>query len=284
MKIVDSKKITEVIKKMAIESNYFLNEDVIDKIRKSYVEEKNTVSKEILGDMLENLDIAKRDNIPICQDTGMVVVFVDIGDEIYIKGNIEDSINEGIRQGYRDGYLRNSIVDDPFQRINTLDNTPAVIHYSFSKGEKLKITLAPKGFGSENMGRLKMLRPSDGKEGVKKFVIDTIKEAGPNPCPPIVVGVGIGGTMDKACQIAKKALFRNLNETNENNELARLERELLEDINSLDIGPQGFGGSVTALAVNVETFPTHIAGLPVAVNINCHVSRHKEAIIEGEDI
>lgn len=283
MRIVDSKKITEAVKDMSIESNYFLNEDVVNKIKESYLEEKNSISKEILRDMLENLDIAKKDNIPICQDTGMVVVFVDIGDNIYIKGNIEDAINEGIRQGYKEGYLRNSVVKDPLERINTGDNTPAVIHYSFVKEEKIKIILAPKGFGSENMSGLKMLKPSDGKEGVKKFVIDTVKSAGPNPCPPIIVGVGIGGTMDKASQIAKKALFRNLNETNKKQHLEELEREILEEINKLDIGPQGFGGNTTALAVNIESFPTHIAGLPVAVNINCHVSRHKEVIIEGDE-
>lgn len=283
MRIVDSKKITEAVKDMSIESNYFLNEDVVNKIKESYLEEKNSISKEILRDMLENLDIAKKDNIPICQDTGMVVVFVDIGDNIYIKGNIEDAINEGIRQGYKEGYLRNSVVKDPLERINTEDNTPAVIHYSFVKGEKIKIILAPKGFGSENMSGLKMLKPSDGKEGVKKFVIDTVKSAGPNHCPPIIVGVGIGGTMDKASQIAKKALFRNLNETNKKQHLDELEREILEEINKLDIGPQGFGGNTTALAVNIESFPTHIAGLPVAVNINCHVSRHKEVIIEGDE-
>lgn len=282
MKTLDSKKITEAIKKMSIESNYTLSKDIVDKIKKSHLEETNDIAKELLGDIIENLDVAKEKNIPICQDTGIAVIFVEIGEEVYIKGNIEESINEGIRQGYQEGYLRKSIVRDPLERVNTGDNTPGIIHYSFTKGDKVRLLFSSKGFGSENMGALKMLKPSDGVEGVKKFVIETVKEAGPNPCPPIVVGVGIGGTMDKACEIAKRALFRDINIPNGKKHLEILEEELLLEINKLEIGVQGFGGQTTALAVNIESFPTHIAGLPVAVNINCHVSRHKEIILEGE--
>lgn len=215
--------------------------------------------------------------MPICQDTGMACVFVEIGQEVHIVGGLlEDAINEGVRRGYNEGFLRKSVVKDPIDRINTKDNTPAIIYYDIVKGDKLKITVAPKGFGSENMSRIKMLKPSDGLQGVKDFVIETVKLAGPNPCPPIVIGVGIGGTFDKVAYLAKKALIRPLNKKNSNQFYSDLEKELLDAINKLGIGPQGFGGKTTALGLNIETYPTHIAGLPVAVNINCHATRHKE--------
>lgn len=229
--------------------------------------------------LVENAEIAKEKNIPICQDTGMAVFFVEIGQEVLIEGDtLTDAINEGVRQGYEEGYLRKSVVS-PINRINTKDNTPAVIHYDMVKGDKIKIEFAAKGFGSENMSKMKMLKPSDGLEGIKKFIIDTVSEAGPNPCPPMVIGVGIGGTVDKCAQIAKKALFRELGEFNKDENIAKLESELLTAINKLGIGPQGLGGTTTALGLNIETFPTHIAGLPVVVNINCHASRHKKVVI-----
>ena len=235
------------------------------------------MAKEILEKILTNIDIAKKEEMPICQDTGMACVFIEIGQDVHIiGGNLKDAINEGIRQGYNEGFLRKSVVKDPLDRINTMDNTPAIIYYDIVEGDKLKIKVAPKGFGSENMSQLKMLKPADGLEGVKDFVLKVVKEAGPNPCPPIVVGIGIGGTFDKAANLAKKALVRPLNEKNNNEFYANLEKELLKEVNELGIGPQGFGGKTTALAVNIETYPTHIAGLPVAVNINCHVTRHAE--------
>ena len=219
--------------------------------------------------------------MPICQDTGMACIFLDIGQDVhFIDGNLEEAINEGVRRGYKDGYLRKSIVKDPvLNRVNTKDNTPAIIYYNIVDGDKVKITVSPKGFGSENMSKIAMLKPSDGIEGVKKFILKTVEEAGPNPCPPMVVGVGIGGTFDKVALLAKKALLRPINERNKNEDYAKLEEELLKDINSLGIGPQGFGGLTTALGINIETYPTHIAGMPVAVNISCHVTRHKERVI-----
>ena len=228
----------------------------------------------ILDQIIENFNIADENLQPICQDTGLACVFLSIGQDVHIKGNLEEAVNEGVRKGYSQGYLRKSVVSDPLNRVNTGDNTPAMIYYDICPGDKIKITVAPKGFGSENMSQIKMLKPSDGIEGVKDFVIKVVEDAGPNPCPPIVVGVGIGGTFDKAAYLAKKALMRPVDQRNSEDFYAELEEELLEKINALGIGPQGFGGRTTALAVNIEKFPTHIAGLPVAVNINCHVTRH----------
>lgn len=277
MKEINVSKITEVVKNMCIDSNYYLTHDVKEKIESAYKQEKWPMAKEILEKILTNIDIAKKEEMPICQDTGMACVFVEIGQDVHIiGGNLKDAINEGIRQGYNEGFLRKSVVKDPLDRINTMDNTPAIIYYDIVEGDKLKIKVAPKGFGSENMSQLKMLKPADGLEGIKDFVLKVVKEAGPNPCPPIVVGIGIGGTFDKAANLAKKALVRPLNEKNNNEFYANLEKELLKEVNELGIGPQGFGGKTTALAVNIETYPTHIAGLPVAVNINCHVTRHAE--------
>lgn len=279
MRKVQVADIVDSVKNMCMEANYRLESDAVDAIEKALTIESSKIGKSILKDMVKNLEIADKNDMPICQDTGMAVFFVEIGREVEIDGNITDAINEGVRQGYQEGYLRASVVSDPILRKNTGDNTPSVIYYDIVEGEEITIKFAPKGFGSENMGKLKMLKPSDGIEGIRQFIIDTVKEAGPNPCPPIVVGVGIGGTMDKACQLAKKALFRRIDSFHKEPHIEKLERELLEEINKLDIGPQGFGGDTTALGVNIETFPTHIAGLPVAVNINCHVSRHRECKI-----
>lgn len=280
MRKISTELIIRTIKDMCIDANYHLGKDVIDKIKESERNEESPIGKDILNKMIINTEIAKNKQIPICQDTGMAVFFIEIGQDVYIEGgSLTESINEGVRQGYKEGYLRKSVVEDPLIRKNTNDNTPAVIHYDIVKGDKLKISFAPKGFGSENMGALKMLKPSDGVEGVKRFIIETVEKAGPNPCPPIVVGVGIGGTMEKSCELAKKALLRKMDKHNEKPHIKDLEVELLEKINNLGIGPQGLGGRITALAVNIETFPTHIAGLPVAVNINCHVARHVEVIL-----
>lgn len=279
MREIDSKLITEEVKRLCIEGNIFLGDDVLKSFKDNLQREESELGKDILKILIENANIAKETHIPLCQDTGMAVFFVEIGQDVIIKGDtLTEAINKGVSEGYTEGYLRKSVVS-PITRINTKDNTPAIIHYEMVKGDKLKIEYAPKGFGSENMSKLKMLKPSDGIEGVKKFIIDTVSEAGPNPCPPIVVGVGIGGTVDKCAQIAKKALFRNVGEHNKDEMIADLEKELIKKINDLGIGPQGLGGNTTALAVNIETFPTHIAGLPVVVNINCHASRHKQVII-----
>jgi len=279
MRIINTDNIVNAVKKMCIESNFNLNSDIKNALKEGKEKEESPIGKEILKNILINADISEKNRVPMCQDTGMVVVFAEIGEEIFIDGNIKDAINEGVRLGYREGFLRKSIVSDPIYRENTNDNTPAVIHYDFVKGNKLKLTIAPKGFGSENMGKLKMLKPSDGIEGVRKFILETVGEAGPNPCPPIVVGVGIGGTMDKVTEIAKKASIRPINEYNKIKYIEEFEKQMLLDINKLGIGPQGLGGTVTAIGVNVEIFPTHIAGLPVAVNISCHATRHMEVIL-----
>jgi len=276
---IDSKVITKEVKKLCIEGNIYLGDDVIKSFKENLEKEKSDLGKDILNILIENAQIAKETHIPLCQDTGMAVFFVEIGQEVIIKGDtLTDAINKGVSEGYTKGYLRKSVVS-PITRINTKDNTPAIIHYEMVKGDKIKIQYAPKGFGSENMSQLKMLKPSDGIEGVKEFIVKTVSEAGPNPCPPIVVGVGIGGTVDKCAQIAKKALFRDIGTHSKDEMIADLEKEMIKKINDLGIGPQGLGGNTTALAVNIETFPTHIAGLPVVVNINCHSARHKQVII-----
>lgn len=280
MREINVSEVTKAVKKLCIDANYYLSADVKNKIEEAAKNETWDMAKGILDKILTNVQISKDEDMPICQDTGMACVFVEIGQDVHlVGGSIEDAINEGVRQGYEEGYLRKSVVKDPLDRVNTKDNTPAVIYYDVVPGDKLKITVAPKGFGSENMSQLKMLKPADGLDGVKEFVLKVVKEAGPNPCPPIVVGVGIGGTFDRAANLAKKALIRPLSERNSNQFYADLENELLEKVNSIGIGPQGFGGKTTALAVNIETYPTHIAGLPVAVNINCHVTRHSEVIL-----
>lgn len=277
MREIKVSQITEAIRKLCIDANYYLGSDIKNRLIKSHDEEDWDIAKGILNKILVNADIAKNEEMPMCQDTGVACVFIEIGQEVQVVGGaLEDAINEGVRQGYKDGYLRKSVVKDPLDRVNTKDNTPAMIYYNIVPGDKLKITVAPKGFGSENMSQIKMLKPSDGLQGVKDFIIKVVKEAGPNPCPPIIVGVGIGGTFDKAATIAKKALIRSIDVRNENPFYAELEEELVTIINELGIGPQGFGGKTTALAVNIETYPTHIAGLPVAVNINCHATRHAE--------
>ena len=279
MREISAARITEVIRRLCIEANCHLPQDVKARIEACRDSESWALGKEILERIVENYQIADKNDAPICQDTGVACVFLDIGQDVHIVGNLEEAIHEGVRQGYSEGYLRKSVVGDPLERVNTRDNTPAFIYYNIVPGDKLEITVAPKGFGSENMSAIKMLRPSDGVQGVKNFVIQTVENAGPNPCPPIVVGVGIGGTFDKAALLAKKALMRPVDTSNPKPLYANLEKELLEEINALGIGPQGFGGATTALAVNIETFPTHIAGLPVAVNINCHVTRHKTEVL-----
>ena len=272
--------VTEVVKNLSIEANYFLGADIKESLQNLRNEETYELAGQVLDKILLNSEIAAKEEMPMCQDTGMACVFLEIGQDVhFVGGNLEEAINEGVRRGYEEGFLRKSVVEDPIRRVNTKDNTPAIIYYDIVDGAKVKITLAPKGFGSENMSRIGMLKPSDGLEGVKKFIIDTVKAAGPNPCPPMVVGVGIGGTFDKAAYLAKKALIRPINTSNKDEFYKDLEIELLEKINELGIGPQGFGGKTTALGLNIETYPTHIAGLPVAVNINCHATRHKEAII-----
>ena len=274
MRKIKAEKIINNVKEMCIEANLELQPDMKDALVSARENETSEIGKKILGDLEENLKIAKEDSIAICQDTGMAVAFVEVGQKVKVKGSLTDAINEGVRQGYTEGYLRKSVVSDPIERVNTNDNTPAVIHYDIVEGDQIKITIAPKGFGSENMSKIVMLKPADGIEGVKEVVLNAVKEAGPNACPPMVVGVGIGGTFEKCAYLAKKALARDLNSKNENELYADLEDELLEKINKIGIGPGGLGGTQTALGVNVETYPTHIAGLPVAVNICCHVNRH----------
>ena len=275
MRTVDVSEVTRNIKEMCIEANYFLSEDMKEAMKRAADTEKAPLGRKILGQLQENMDIAGEDWIPICQDTGMAVIFMEIGQDVHFEGGfLEDAVNEGVRQGYAEGFLRKSVVRDPILRENTKDNTPAVVHYEIVRGDGVKITVAPKGFGSENMSRVFMLKPADGIEGIKQAVLTAVKEAGPNACPPMVVGVGIGGTFEKCALLAKKALTRSVKKRSEIPYVRELEEEILEKINGLGIGPGGLGGSITALAVNVETYATHIAGLPVAVNICCHVNRH----------
>lgn len=280
MRILHTDEIIKNIKEMCIEANISLSEDVKKACLRAVDQEVSPLGKQILEQLEENRKIAKEEQIPICQDTGMAVVFLKIGQNLHIDGeNLEDAVNEGIRQGYKEGYLRKSVVSDPLLRENTKDNTPGIIHYEIVPGEHLEITVAPKGFGSENMSRVYMLKPADGVEGVKNAVIETVALAGPNACPPMVVGVGIGGSFEKCTLLAKKALTRDLDSVSPLPHIADLEKELLKEINELGIGPAGLGGTVTALGVNIETYPTHIAGLPVAVNICCHVNRHVKRIL-----
>ena len=275
IRTIHTNEIIENVKEVCIEANHFLSVDMKGALSKAIETEKSELGKKILNQLEENLDIASSEMIPICQDTGMAVFFIEIGQDVHFEGmNLEDAINEGVRQGYVEGYLRKSVVSDPIIRENTKDNTPAVIHYSIVPGDRVKITFAPKGFGSENMSRIFMLKPADGIEGVKEAIFTAVKDAGPNACPPMVIGVGVGGTFEKCAILAKQALTRPVNEHSPIPYVAEMEQELLEKINKSGIGPGGLGGSTTALAVNINTYPTHIAGLPVAVNICCHVNRH----------
>ena len=280
MREIDVATITQNIKEMCIEANHFLTDDMKKVFNQAVDTEESPLGKQVLCQLKENLQIAGDDMIPICQDTGMAVVFINVGQEVHLTGgDITDAINEGVRQGYVEGYLRKSVVKDPIYRENTKDNTPAVIHFNIVPGDKVDITVAPKGFGSENMSRVFMLKPADGIEGVKDAILTAVRDAGPNACPPMVVGVGIGGTFEKCAWMAKKALTRNLDEESDVPYVRELEKEMLEKINKLGIGPGGLGGTNTALAVNIETYPTHIAGLPVAVNICCHVNRHSHRVL-----
>ena len=280
MRTIDVAEITEAIKEMCIEANHFLTSDMDDAMKKATTTEKAPLGRQILCQLQDNLQIASEDMIPICQDTGMAVVFMEIGQDVHFTGGVlEDAINEGVRRGYVDGYLRKSVVKDPLIRENTKDNTPAIIHYEMVSGNQVKITVAPKGFGSENMSRVFMLKPADGIEGVKNAIMTAVKDAGPNACPPMVVGVGIGGTFEKCALMAKKALTRPVNEHSDIPYVKELEEELLDKINKTGIGPGGLGGTTTALAVNINTYPTHIAGLPVGINICCHVNRHAVRIL-----
>lgn len=281
MRIVNTKEISKAVEKLLVEANYFLPDSLANRIKAFQDKETNTLAKSVLSKLTENLDAAKELNVPICQDTGMAVIFLEIGQQVFLEGDLlEDAVNEGTANAYIGGYMRKSIVKDPlFDRKNTNDNTPAVIHTKIVPGDKIKITVAPKGFGSENMSRIKMFNPSAEKKDIVDFVTETVKIAGGNPCPPVVVGVGIGGTFEYAAFLAKKALTRDVDVRNPHDKYAQLENEMLEAVNRLNVGPQGFGGKTTALAVNIETFPTHIAGLPCAVNIGCHVTRHKSVII-----
>lgn len=280
MREINVKEITENIKQMCIAATHFLSPDMERALKNGIEKEESKLGKQILEQLQENLQIAGNDMIPICQDTGMAVIFINIGQEVhFVGGNLEEAINEGVRQGYVEGFLRKSVVSDPILRENTKDNTPAVIHYSIVPGDEVEITVAPKGFGSENMSRVFMLKPADGIDGVKNAILTAVKDAGPNACPPMVVGVGIGGTFEKCALLAKKALTRNIETGSDIPYVKELEEEMLEKINRLGIGPGGLGGRVTAFAVNIETYPTHIAGLPVAVNICCHVNRHDHRVI-----
>lgn len=280
MRTINAEEITKNIKEMCMQVNIDLSDDVKEAVLLAKEKEESPIGRQILGQLEENMQIAKSEQIPICQDTGMTVVFLKIGQDVHIEGGyVEDAVNEGIRQGYKEGYLRKSVVGDPIIRENTKDNTPGIIHYEIVPGDKLEITVAPKGFGSENMSRIFMLKPADGIEGVKQAIIQTVKEAGPNACPPMIIGVGIGGTFEKCALLAKKALTRDLNICSSVPYVKELEEEMLEKVNNLGIGPGGLGGRITAIGLNIETYPTHIAGLPVAVNICCHVNRHIRRIL-----
>lgn len=280
MRTLNVSEVTELIKEMCIEANHFLPEDMKCAIESAAAAEKAPLGRQILGQLQENMEIAARDMIPICQDTGMTVIFMEIGQEVHFEGgNLEEAVNEGVRRGYEEGFLRKSVVKDPILRENTGDNTPAVVHYAIVPGDKVKITAAPKGFGSENMSRVFMLKPADGIEGVKEAVLRAVREAGPNACPPMVVGVGIGGTFEKCALMAKQALLRPVGSFSEIPYVQEMEKEILEKVNRSGIGPAGLGGTVTALAVHIMTYPTHIAGLPVAVNICCHVNRHAVRVL-----
>lgn len=278
---IKAETVTQTVKQLFLDCNYFIGKDIMTALEKARENEKSKVGKSVLTQIIENDKLAAKEEVPLCQDTGMAILFVEYGDKVVIEdGSFEDAVNEGVRQAYKDGYLRKSVVNDPvFDRLNTKDNTPAIIHTRIVKGDKIKITAGGKGFGSENISAIKMLTPSYGIEGVKKFILDTVRTAGPNPCPPIVVGVGIGGTFERCAQLAKKATFRAIDTHNEDERYAKLEDELLESINKMGFGPAGLGGTTTAIGVNIETSPTHIAGMPVAVNICCHAARHASAEI-----
>lgn len=280
MREISTEKIINTVSQMCIEANCILNDDIYNAINESIKSEQSLIGKKILNDLIDNANLAKQKQIPICQDTGMAVIFVELGQDVHIKGGLlTDAINEGVRKGYKQGYLRNSVVCDPLERVNTNDNTPAIIHYDIVEGDNLKIIVAPKGFGSENMSRIYMLKPSDGIKGIKKAILKTVDEANSNPCPPIIIGVGIGGNFEQVSFLAKKALLRDIGSHNPKPHIQKLEEELLVEINKLGIGPQGFGGTTTALGINIETYPTHIAGLPLAINISCHVTRHIQRIL-----
>lgn len=279
MREIETDLITEEVSKLCIKANLYLSGDVRGRIVDSETTERSALGRQVIGQLIENMEIAETSQIPICQDTGMAVFFVEVGQELHVKGSLTEAINEGVRKGYKEGYLRKSVVSDPILRVNTGDNTPAIIHYNIVPGDKLDITIAPKGFGSENMSRLFMLKPADGVEGIKEAVLTTVKEAGPNACPPFTVGVGVGGDFELSAILAKKALTRSLDVRSDLPHIKALEDELLKEINELGIGPAGLGGSTTALAVNIETYPTHIAGMPVAVNMCCHVNRHARVIL-----
>lgn len=278
---ISAQTVTNTVKQLFLDCNYFIGDDVMCALKKAKEKEESPVGKSVLAQIIENNEIAANEQIPLCQDTGMAILFVEYGDKVVIEdGSFDDAVQEGVRQAYEQGYLRKSVVTDPvFDRVNTKDNTPAIIHTTIVKGDKIKITAGGKGFGSENMSAIKMITPSYGVEGVKDFILDTVRTAGPNPCPPIVVGVGIGGTFERCAQLAKKATFRNIDSQNPDPRYAQLEVEMLEKINKMGFGPAGLGGNTTAIGVNIETSPTHIAGMPVAVNICCHAARHKSAEI-----
>lgn len=280
MKEIDVSQIIEVVEELCINANYELNSDIMYALEDGCKQEESDTGRRVLCQLVENARTAARERMAICQDTGIAVVFLDIGQDVHITGgSLCEAVNEGVRRGYRKGFLRKSVVSDPIERTNTGDNTPAVIHYDIVQGVSLKITVAPKGFGSENMSAIRMLKPSDGIAGVKDFIIEMVEKAGPNPCPPVIVGVGLGGTMEKAALLSKKALLRPIDRRSTNERIRELEEEMLNRINGLGIGPAGLGGRLTAMAVNIETFPTHIAGLPVALNMSCHVTRHAQAVL-----